>query len=79
MRDADNDGYGDASAVLPVVAGTDCADTDPSRHPGATETCGDGIDSNCDGSDPVCPIAHPRRPLAAKQSPRPVLPSKVDH
>jgi putative metal-binding protein len=56
MRDRDNDGWGDSSALLPVVAGLDCADTDPTRYPGAPETCGDGVDSNCDGQDPVCPI-----------------------
>lgn len=29
----------------------DCDDTDPAVHPGATETAGDGIDSNCNGED----------------------------
>jgi len=54
MKDADDDGWGDMLSVLPVVAGSDCADTDPSRHPTAPDTCGDGVDSNCDGSDPGC-------------------------
>jgi hypothetical protein len=66
MKDSDDDGYGDASAVLPVVAGTDCADSDPARHPGAAEVCGDGIDSNCDGADPVCPGPQAKHSIPAK-------------
>ena len=40
--DNDGDGYG----VL-----DDCDDSDPAVHPDATETAGDGVDSNCDGAD----------------------------
>lgn len=29
----------------------DCADSDATRYPGASETCNDGIDSNCTGGD----------------------------
>jgi hypothetical protein len=41
--DEDGDGYG--------VDSGDCDDADADVHPGATETPGDGVDSNCDGSD----------------------------
>jgi hypothetical protein len=44
--DADGDGY---------RADEDCDDGDGSRHPGATETCGDGVDQDCDGADLACP------------------------
>jgi hypothetical protein len=40
MVDADGDGY---------LAQVDCDDHDASIHPGAEETSGDGVDSNCDG------------------------------
>lgn len=45
--DADGDGS---------PAGTDCDDGDASRYPGAPETCGDGVDQDCDGSDLACPV-----------------------
>ncbi len=56
--DADGDGYGDAassvqaSSLAPptgyVTTGTDCDDTNPAVHPGATEIA-NSIDDNCDG------------------------------
>jgi hypothetical protein len=63
--DADADTYGDASAT-PVFAcnpppdtvdnGDDCDDENPDVHPAAIETCGNGIDDNCDGRiDEACP------------------------
>jgi hypothetical protein len=56
--DDDHDGWGDPDAAVlaceqpadatgPALA-TDCDDSDPGIHPGATETC-DGRDENCDG------------------------------
>ncbi|HND32120.1 MAG TPA: MopE-related protein [Myxococcota bacterium] len=41
-EDTDEDGSPDS---------LDCAPTDPSRHPGATDPCGDGLDQDCDGRD----------------------------
>ena len=41
--DADGDGFS--------VADGDCDDEDASVNPGAEETAGDGVDSNCDGAD----------------------------
>ena len=61
-RDFDDDGFGDAGqSVLAksqpegyVTDDTDCDDADPTVFPGAQEICGDGIDQDCDGTDPIC-------------------------
>lgn len=41
--DDDGDGYSEDQG--------DCDDADALRYPGAEETPGDGVDSNCDGED----------------------------
>ena len=43
--DVDGDGYG---------ATVDCDDNDVEVHPGATETCGNGRDDNCNGTSDGC-------------------------
>ncbi len=58
--DADSDGYGDAGAGFKSCdnPGTgyaenalDCDDSTSAINPDAPESCGDGIDSDCDGAD----------------------------
>jgi hypothetical protein len=46
-EDADGDGYTEAQG--------DCDDNDDTAYPGALETNGDGVDSNCDGLDDLVP------------------------
>ncbi len=45
--DRDGDGFGSH------FGGDDCDDGEPTRHPGAPEIAGDGIDQDCDGIDPI--------------------------
>jgi Putative metal-binding motif/FG-GAP repeat len=63
--DGDGDGYGDDNE--PIAACTppegyapeagDCDDSDNAVNPGASETCGNGQDDDCDGTDGGCPLA----------------------
>ncbi|HOX43655.1 MAG TPA: putative metal-binding motif-containing protein [Myxococcota bacterium] len=50
--DADGDG-----AQAQACGGTDCDDADAAIHPGAAETCGDGVDQDCSGADQACGCA----------------------
>jgi N-acetylneuraminic acid mutarotase len=55
-KDSDGDGYGDAGAPMQacsepmgfVADNSDCDDSNPAVHPGASELC-NGIDDNCNG------------------------------
>lgn len=46
--DNDNDGFSEDQG--------DCNDADPAIHPNAVETCGDGVDHDCNGSDTDCSL-----------------------
>ncbi len=49
--DGGTDDDGDGSAAC------DCDDADPASYRGATETCGNGVDEDCDGADDRCTLA----------------------
>ena len=58
--DGDGDGWGDAVGAFRSCEnpgdgyaenGLDCDDSNGEIHPEATESCGDGVDSDCDGAD----------------------------
>ncbi len=57
FHDGDGDGYGAGLASqqcgpflgYTVLVSGDCNDANSSVHPGATETCGNGLDDNCNG------------------------------
>ncbi|HSN28904.1 MAG TPA: sulfatase-like hydrolase/transferase [Kofleriaceae bacterium] len=58
--DVDHDGSS------PILGGGDCDDRDATRHPGALDLPGDGIDQDCDGADAVktelAPVVTPPSP-----------------
>lgn len=59
--DGDKDSYGDGTAITACDPGSgyaeddgDCDDSEPKANPGESETCNDGIDNNCNGTDDGC-------------------------
>lgn len=62
-QDSDGDLHGNLAVQLAdcrqptgyVDNSDDCDDTRDTVHPLGIEVCADGIDQNCDGTDPVCP------------------------
>lgn len=60
-QDLDGDTWGNSSVFVstacdppashPATQGSDCNESNASINPAAPETCGDGIDSNCNGND----------------------------
>ena len=65
FEDLDSDGFGTPATVVAIdgacdvndhesTLDTDCDDSAPGTHPGATEIPRDGIDQDCDGLDPCC-------------------------
>lgn len=58
--DGDGDGY---AAEGGTCGPADCNDTLSSVFPGADETCGDGIDQNCDTTDEPCSGSGPHANL----------------
>ncbi len=68
--DADHDGY---------TTQVDCDDSNAAVHPGAAETCGDGIDQNCSGADLACGTETPASiaEVAAACAAEPYLPGIV--
>lgn len=65
FTDSDGDGFGDDSTALRGCSGQagtselggDCDDETAGVFPGAPDTCGDGVDADCDGVDPRCVVA----------------------
>ena len=65
--DADADGFGGTTSwcvcrstgAYTAALDTDCDDASASAYPGATESCGNGDDDDCDGSiDEACPSSY---------------------
>ncbi len=63
--DSDSDGFGDPELSVEdcaapagfVADATDCDDADAAVAPGVLETCGDGVDNDCDGSSLECSLS----------------------
>ncbi len=52
-QDLDGDGH-----LASSCGGDDCNDYDANSYPGAPETCGDGVDQDCNGTDLPCGDCH---------------------
>ncbi|MBV8758717.1 MAG: sulfatase-like hydrolase/transferase [Deltaproteobacteria bacterium] len=58
----------DRDGSSPILGGGDCDDRDATRHPGALDTPGDGIDQDCDGADAVPVVIKKPAPVAPAAS-----------
>ena len=77
--DADNDGYYLTSLSACSSQGInyttnagvlgDCNDANPAINAGAIEICGNGIDEDCNGIDPICIIPGCTNPIASNFNP----------
>lgn len=70
--DRDHDGAG------AYFGGGDCDEGDPTRHPGAFDIPGDGIDQDCDGRDAPLPVSTAGS-AASQERPAPIVPAKAAH
>ena len=55
--DQDGDGYLADEPGAPDGGAYDCDDADPDVRPEQAEVCGDGVDTNCDGSSNDCALS----------------------